>query len=223
MIAPPVMLVLGIIGKRHWFYPFCEFGARNWLFLSGVKVVTKGLENLPPGKSYVFVSNHRSYLDTALLFGFTGRRMGLPAKKELLKIPVFGYGMQWVNILPIDRSNPERAYETMNVIRQRLLEGISFAVFAEGTRALPGELLPFKKGAFRVALETESPIVPVAIKYSDRLMGKKQGAAFPGTIEAVFFPPIDTSSFSEKNINELRDKVRAVIAAELAKAETEMN
>ena len=217
-IASPVMLILGLIGRREWFYPFCEWGAQAWLKLSGVRVVTKGTENLKPNESYIFISNHRSYLDTAAMFAFTARRMGLPAKKELLKIPIFGYGMQWVNILPIDRSNPKRAYETMDVIRQKLNQGISFAIFGEGTRALPGELLPFKRGAFRVAIETGKPIIPVAIKNSDVLMGKKTGVAAPGTITVVFLPQVETNDAKgEKDLEALRDKVRAMIAAELDK------
>lgn len=217
LIAAPVMLILGLIGRRDWFYPLCDWGARTWLFLSGVRVRVFGTENLEKGASYVFISNHRSYLDTAAMFANTGRRVGLPAKKELLKIPVFGRGMQWVNILPIDRSDPQKAYQTMDVIRQKLEEGISFVVFAEGTRALPAELLPFKRGAFSLAIETGRPIIPVAIRNSDNLMGKKTGVAAPGIIEVVFLPPISTENVSVEDFEPLRDKARAMVAAELAK------
>lgn len=214
LVAPPVMLFLGIIRKKHWFYPFCNAGARLWLWLSGVKIEVKGLENLDPNESYVFVSNHRSYLDTAVLFCYTGRKMSIVAKKELLKVPIFGYGMQWVNVLPIDRSNKTKAMQTMEEAKNRLHSGYSLGFFAEGTRALPGELLPFKKGAFHMAAETGARIVPVAMKYSDVLMGKKQGYARPGTLEVVFLPPV---AANEKDLEEVRDEVRAMIAAELEK------
>ncbi|MDQ4120393.1 MAG: 1-acyl-sn-glycerol-3-phosphate acyltransferase [Acidobacteriota bacterium] len=218
VIAPPILLVLGLIRRREWFYPFARWGARWWLRLCGARVVTKGLENLEPDKAYVFASNHRSYLDTAAMFAHTGKKMGLVAKKELLKVPVFGYGMQWVNILPIDRSNAERAYQTLEAVRKKIAEGVSFAIFAEGTRALPAELMPFKRGAFSVALETQTPIVPVAIKNSDYLMGKKTGVAYPGTIELVFLPPIETAGLMVENgMETLRDKTRALIASELAR------
>lgn len=218
IIAPPILLVLGLIRRREWFYPFARWGARWWLKLCGARIVTKGLENLEPDKAYVFASNHRSYLDTAAMFAHTGKKMGLVAKKELLKVPVFGVGMQFVNILPIDRSNPERAYQTLEAVRQKIAKGVSFAIFAEGTRALPAELLPFKRGAFSVAIETQTPIVPVAIKNSDYLMGKKTGVAYPGTIELVFLPPIETAGLTvENDMETLRDRTRALVANELAK------
>jgi 1-acyl-sn-glycerol-3-phosphate acyltransferase len=218
LIAPPILLVLGLINRREWFYPFARWGARWWLRLSGARIVMKGLEDLEPNKAYVFASNHRSYLDTAAMFAHTGKKMGLVAKKELLKVPVFGYGMQYVNILPIDRSNPERASQTLEAVRQKIADGVSFAIFAEGTRALPAELLPFKRGAFSVAIETQTPIVPVAVKNSDYLMGKKTGVAYPGTIEIVFLPPIETAGLTvENDMETLRDKTRALVAGELAK------
>jgi len=75
---------------------------------------------------------------------------------------VLGQGMSFVNIIAIDRSNPERARQSMEKAREVMKQGYSFGVFAEGTRAMPGELLPFKKGAFHLAIQTDSPIIPVA-------------------------------------------------------------
>ena len=90
-----------------------QLGARNWLRLTGVKVKVTGREHLDPNQPYVFVANHQSYLDASPLFAFTGRRVGALAKKELLKAPILGYGMGFVNVIAIDRSNRERAVETL--------------------------------------------------------------------------------------------------------------
>lgn len=218
VLAPPLLLFFALVNRRHWFYPFARWGARTWLKLSGVKVVVKDLESVKPDESVVFVSNHRSYLDTAAVFGHLGRRIGIPAKKELLKLPIFGKGMQFVNIIPIDRSNPEKAVETMQKATQLLQSGIPFVVFVEGTRARPGELLPFKKGAFYMALEAKVPIVPIAIKNTDVLMGKKTGFAQPGTLEMVILSKIKTDGLTTDDVEELRDKARAAIADELAKS-----
>ncbi len=171
-----------------------------------------GSEHLEADRSYVFASNHRSYLDTAALFRYTGKRIGLVAKKELLKVPVFGQGMGFVNIIAIDRSDPERAQASMEKARQVVKDGYSFGVFVEGTRAMPGELLPFKKGAFHLALQTDVPIVPVAIKNTDRMMGKKTGEAYTGEIEIVLLPPIETKG---RDVMELLTETRAAIAGEL--------
>ena len=90
ILAPPILLVARLANKSDWVYPWADFGARMWLRLSGVKVTVKGLELLDPEQPYVFISNHWSYLDAAPLFAFTGRRMGLVGKKELLKAPILG-------------------------------------------------------------------------------------------------------------------------------------
>jgi 1-acyl-sn-glycerol-3-phosphate acyltransferase len=187
-----------------------------WLRLSGVRVVVKGLELLDPKQTYVFVANHRSYLDTATLFIFTGRRIGLLAKKELLKVPVLGVGMGFVNVMAIDRSNRESAIRTTEAAAGRIRSGISFGVFVEGTRAKPGELLPFKKGAFYMARQAAVPVVPVAIKHSDELMGKGTGEAKSGTIEMVLLEPVPTNDVTtDDDVNKLIANVRGSIAKEL--------
>lgn len=212
----PSLIYLWIINRRLWLYPVALWGAKTWLKACGAKVKVTGLENLKENEQYVFISNHRSYLDTATLFHYAGKRMGIVAKKELLKAPVLGQGMHFVNIIAIDRSNAERARESMDRARKVMENGYSFGVFAEGTRAMPGELLPFKKGAFHLALQTGRPIVPVAMKNSDWMMGKKTGVAYPGTVEMVILPPIDVANRAEADIMDLLHETRNAIARELA-------
>ena len=212
----PVLLVAWIAGKPDLVYPWALFGGRNWLRLSGMTVSVKGADRVDPKQTYVFVSNHRSYLDTATLFVYTGRRIGVLAKKELLKVPILGNGMGFVNIMAIDRSNRDRALKTMAAATARIRSGISFGVFAEGTRAKPGEFLPFKKGAFYMAVEAQVPIVPVAMKNTDVLMGKGTGRAKPGTIEMVLLPPLSTKGLSgDADVQGLVKSVHAMIADEL--------
>jgi 1-acyl-sn-glycerol-3-phosphate acyltransferase len=216
IFGPPVIFVAWLTGKRDLVYPWALFGARNWLRLSGMKVRIRGEKLLDPNQTYVFISNHRSYLDTATLFAYTGRRIGLVAKKELLKVPILGYGMGYVNVMAIDRSDRERALQTMQAATDRIRFGISFGVFAEGTRAKPGEFLPFKKGAFYMAVQAGVPIVPVAIRNTDRLMGKGTGESKPGTIEMVLLPPVSTAGLStDDEVKLLVERVHAVIAREL--------
>lgn len=220
IFAPPVLLVSWIAGRRHWVYPWASFGARNWLRLSGMKVKVTGLNYLDAKQPYVFISNHRSYLDTATLFAYVGRRIGLIAKKELLKVPILGYGMGYVNVMAIDRSNRERAVATMKAATDRLRSGISFGVFAEGTRAKPHQFLPFKKGAFYMAAEAGVPIVPVAIKNTDVLMGKGTGVAKSGTIELILLQPVATVGVSgDVQVQKLIDEIQQTIAKELGVSE----
>ncbi|HEU4836250.1 MAG TPA: lysophospholipid acyltransferase family protein [Pyrinomonadaceae bacterium] len=216
ILGPPILLFSWLVNKHDLVYPWALFGARNWLRFSGVRVRVKGLELLDPKQTYVFVSNHRSYLDTAAMFVYNGRRIGLLAKKELLKVPVLGVGMGFVNVMAIDRSNRESAIRTTEAAAQRIKSGISFAVFVEGTRAKPGELLPFKKGAFYMARQAGVPVVPVAIKNSDVLMGKGTGEARSGTIEMVFMRPIETvDRVTDEDIDQLIAEAHQVIKKEL--------
>jgi 1-acyl-sn-glycerol-3-phosphate acyltransferase len=216
IFGPPVLLVAWLTRKHHLVYPWALFGARNWLRLSAVDVRVTGREHLEPDQTYVFISNHRSYLDTATLFVYTGRRLGLLAKKELLRVPILGYGMGFVNVMAIDRSNSERARQTVEAATERIRSGISFGVFAEGTRAKPGEFLPFKKGAFYMAAQAGVPIVPVAIKNSDYLMGKGTGEARSGTIEMIMLPPVPTAGCStDQDVKRLFNRVHALIGQEL--------
>src|ERR1700682_716023 len=216
IFGPPAILVSALAGHREWVYPWALFGGRNWLRLSGMKVRVCGAEMLDPDRPYVFIANHRSYLDTATLFAFLGRRIGMISKKEVLKVPILGYGMGYVNVMAIDRTNRERAIKTMDAATERLRSGISFGVFAEGTRAQPGELPEFKKGAFYMAAQAGVPIVPVAIKNTDRLMGKGTGEAKTGTIEMVLLEPVETAGVStDAEVQRLLEQVQQMIAGEL--------
>jgi 1-acyl-sn-glycerol-3-phosphate acyltransferase len=106
----------------------------------------------------------------------------------------------------------------MEKARNVMKNGYSFGVFVEGTRAMPGELLPFKKGAFHLAMQTGSEIVPVAIRNTDWMMGKRTGVAFPGTIEMALLPAIKPGSGDpDEVLAELLRQTRAAIAVQLAK------
>jgi 1-acyl-sn-glycerol-3-phosphate acyltransferase len=216
VFAPPVLLLGSISRRQNWIYWWANWGARNWLRWTGVKVKVVGRDQLNPTQPYVFVSNHWSYLDAGPLFAYTGRRMGMIGKKELLKAPILGYGMGFVNVIAIDRSNRERAVASIQEATRRLRSGISFGVCPEGTRARPGEILPFKKGAFHMAAQAGVPIAPIALKNSDMLMGKGTGEAWPGTIEMVFLPPVDTSWVkTDTDLNDLVQRVQQMIMSEL--------
>ena len=216
ILAPPVLFIAWLLGKHELVYWWALFGARNWLRLSGMKVQVSGQEHLDPNETYVFVSNHRSYLDTATLFAYTGRRLGVLAKKELLNVPILGFGMGFVNVMAIDRSNRERALKTVEAATARIRSGRSFGVFAEGTRAKPGEFLPFKKGAFYMAAQAGVSIVPIAMKNTDQLMGKGTGEAKPGTIEMIMLPPVSTAGVTtDEDVRRLVNRVHSTIGKEL--------
>jgi 1-acyl-sn-glycerol-3-phosphate acyltransferase len=212
----PVIIIALITQRSHWVYPIAAWGARMWLRLSGMKVKVMGRENLKSNRAYVLIANHRSYLDPSALLISLDRRLGFIAKRELLRVPVLGQAMGYVNVVAIDRSNSARAIETLRAATERIHSGVSFVVFAEGTRARADELLPFKKGGFYMAMEAGVAVAPVAIKNTDKLMGKGTNEARPGTIEIVILPPIETRELSgDEDLKLLIAKVRESIAAEL--------
>jgi 1-acyl-sn-glycerol-3-phosphate acyltransferase len=216
IFAPPVLLIGSLFRRQDWIYWWANWGARTWLRLTGVKVNVIGREQLDPNQPCVFVANHSSYLDAAPLFAYTGRRMGMIGKKELLKAPILGYGMGFVNVIAIDRSNRERAVASIQEATRRLRLEISFGVCPEGTRARPGEMLPFKKGAFHMAAQAGVAIAPIALKNTDKLMGKGTGEAWPGTIEMVFLRPVETSWVkNDEDLNKLVRQVQTMIMNEL--------
>jgi 1-acyl-sn-glycerol-3-phosphate acyltransferase len=216
ILGPPSIFVSWAAGHREWLYPWALFGGRTWLRLSGMRVRVTGMENVDPRRTYVFISNHRSYLDTAALFCYTGKRIGIIAKRELLKVPILGYAMGYVNVMAIDRQSSDSARRTMQAATERMRSGVSFGVFAEGTRALPGELLPFKKGAFYMAVEAGVPIIPVAMKNTDILMGKRTRQARRGIIDMVLLPAVETAGYAtDEDVVRLVDRVHGEIAEEL--------
>ena len=132
-------------GRREWLYPWALFGGRSWLRLSGMRVRVRGKELLDPKRPYVLVANHRSYLDTATLFAFLGRRIGVISKKEVLKVPILGYGMSYVNIMAIDRSDRERAIKTMEAATERL-RPVSPLCLRRRHTSPPGRVFAAQKG-----------------------------------------------------------------------------
>lgn len=216
-VALPAMTVLQIFNRRIKLYPLCVWGSKLWVRGSGAQVKVSGNENVLPDKSYIFIANHHSYLDTTALFAHVPTRIALIAKKEVLKVPVLGRGMTFINFVAIDRSDPEKALQTMDKVREIVESGYSFGIFGEGTRGMPGEFLPFKKGPFHLAMQTGAAIIPVCIKNTDYLMGKKTGVVNPGIMEIVLLPPIETANLTTEDLPELLGETREAIAKELGK------
>ena len=193
-----------------------EFIMSKWawflLKLAGVKIEVNGLENLTPGESYIFISNHASLLDIPTVC------LGLPfqlrflAKKELFKIPLFGPALLSAGHIKIDRGNLESAVKSLKeaaiVLKKR---GYSALVFAEGTRSLNGEVGRFKKGGVILALSMGIPIVPVSISGSASLAAKGVYLVKSGKIKMTIGKPISTEgkdiSARHQLVSTIRDEV----------------
>jgi 1-acyl-sn-glycerol-3-phosphate acyltransferase len=184
------------------------------LRLAGIRVVTRGLENVPPHTACIFMANHVSNLDpTALLPRIPGRTSAF-VKRSLTRIPVLGYGLKLGEFVPVDRDGRvESAVESVDAARRVLEKGLHITTFVEGTRSADGRLLPFKKGPFYLAMEAGVPCVPVSIYGTEGMMAKGSMRVKPGTANVEFHAPLDPKDFGTRE--ELMDAMRYAIASGL--------
>jgi 1-acyl-sn-glycerol-3-phosphate acyltransferase len=172
------------------------------------------LENIPPGPC-VFISNHASNIDPPVIIPAIPRRISILTKKEVFRLPFLGYAMRRVGFVCVDRENREAAAASLNLAVQYLKGGLSFAVFAEGTRSPDGRLKSFKKGPFLMVIEAGVPVVPVALIGTQKLMRKREWTVRSGEVIVRFGLPVDTSKFTIAQRGELRAQVEALVAAML--------
>ncbi len=188
-----------------------EFWARIHLAASGISVSVTGLENIasPP---YIFMCNHQSALDIFSLFVALPLQFKWIAKRELFFIPFLGWAMKRAGYISLDRKHPREAIKAMDDVAQKIRGGMNIIIFPEGTRSEDGNLLPFKKGVFALALRAKVPIVPVGISGSSILQPK--GSFIPnkkGVIYIRIGKPIDTAQGSRSAKTEIMMTVRQAI------------
>lgn len=180
----------------------------------GIRVRVEGLENIPPG-ACVFISNHVSNADALAFTPAIPRRVAILIKQELFRIPILSTGMRRAQFIPVDRSDREAAAASIDVAVRTLKEGLSFAIFAEGTRSADGHLRPFKRGAFTIAIQSGAPIVPVSISGTLALMKKGDWIIRPGEAVVRFGTAVDSSTYTMARRGELLTRVQAIVAASL--------
>jgi 1-acyl-sn-glycerol-3-phosphate acyltransferase len=185
----------------------------SWIFskLTFIRYKFYGREKFERGKSYVLVSNHTSFLD------LPGLRMLVPgqfrplAKKELKKIPVFGWIAQAATII-VDRSSHESRKKSIDKLKSVLKQGISILIFAEGTQNRTKEILqPFHEGAFRIAVDTERPILPIVVVGAGKLMPPGTIDLRPGTIRIYVGDQIATQGLTAADASALKEKTFGVM------------
>ncbi len=184
---------------------------RGILWVAGVELAIEGLEKIDFHQTYIFVGNHQSHFDVPAIFSVLPMTVRFIAKKELFKIPFFGWGMTAVGMLKIDRVHQQHAHETMNRAVEVMRGGVSVVVFPEGTRSQDGSIGNFKKGGFVIAIKGNFPVVPVSISGSRFILQKHTLRLRPGRIKVKFCDPIDTSGYDYEHRNDLAEKTRQII------------
>lgn len=170
---------------------------------------------------YVVVSNHESYADIFLI-AHVPMEMKWLAKAELLRIPVFGWLMRMAGDVPVHRGRPTSRREALEGCRDRLAKGVSVMIFPEGTRSADGAMLPFRDGAFQLALETGTPILPLAVAGTASGMAKGTFRFQPTRALCEVMEPVPTSHLSMDDMPELKRHVREMIAASRARLRREL-
>lgn len=191
--------------------------ARLLLRAAGVQVIMENLDVIDPERPQILVANHTSWFDVLALTAFFPGPYRFVAKEELASIPVFGPAWQACGHIAIDRQDRRRAIASLGVARRRLEEDRPTVImFPEGTRSATGELRPFKKGAFVLAIETGVEVVPAGIVGSREVMKKGSLAIRPGTIRIRFGTPISVAGRTVSDRNQLTTESRDAVASLLS-------
>jgi 1-acyl-sn-glycerol-3-phosphate acyltransferase len=209
-------MIFSIIDRSHTLYfKLSKYFSGGVLWLSGIELDVSGLENFDKDKTYVFVSNHSSQYDIVTLQKVIPNRMAMIFKKELGKIPFFGWQLKMGPYVMIDRENYEKAMKSIEEAREKMQkQNISIVVFAEGTRSKTGEIQPFKRGAFRLATKVGYPIIPTTIVGSNKIMPKGTYRLKSGTIQVYFDKPISSEGIKTRQEEiDLMNRVRDIIVS----------
>ncbi len=185
--------------------------AHIYLCVAGVQVSVSGTQRLtsPP---YIFMSNHQSALDIHVLLAHLPFSFKVIAKRSLFLIPFLGWAIKRAGYVSLDRENPRKALKAMDEAAHKIQNGTNILVFPEGTRSVDGKLLPFKKGAFSLALKAGVPIVPVGICGTSAL--QPEGYQVPvkgGTVSIQLGEPIAIQGRGVSYKDDVAHTVRARI------------
>jgi len=214
MGIPAILLALLLPGKPRkgrWFRIVSKSYSRICLTAFGIRVDGRGREHVDPSKPYIFMSNHVSHADSPALALTIPHPLHWVFKKELGKIPVFGWVLSSGGQVMVDRSSPEKAREALSDAMAGLSGNNSILIYPEGTRSRDGTLQPFKKGGFWMAISSGLPIVPVQVSGSRDVVPADTLRIRPGTITVEIFPPIETAGKTLHDIPDLMERVRAAM------------
>lgn len=215
--APVVMVIAAVTDTSPWIERVIRVWSRVWLAASGTKLTVVGAENIDPNQSYVVMANHQSTLDIMACFLAVPLPIRFLAKKELFRIPILAQGMRSVGIIEVDRSARAAIHRQVNQQSQELIaKGRSLIIYPEGTRPRDGNLYPFKKGAFTMAIASQLPVLPVAIHGTYEAWKPGKLWVRGGQVTTVVDPPIPTAGMTQPDATELTKKAYEVIANRVA-------
>ena len=223
LMGVPIILMFPLLllfTYKEKFYPqffvLARFWARIIIYGMGFRPIVKKEAEPQLGSSYMFVANHTSMMDIMMMLHMVKNPFVFVGKKELAKIPIFGFFYKRTCIL-VDRKNIRSRKEVFNQAQRRLNQGVSICIFPEG--GVPDDetivLDPFKDGAFRLAIDHKIAIVPLVFYDNKKRFSYTFFSGSPGRMRAKILPFFSTQPYSHENKAQLKEKVRQVILDEL--------
>jgi 1-acyl-sn-glycerol-3-phosphate acyltransferase len=223
-VGPPGMILALVFRWPNVLYQLAIIGVRGALLLTGLRYAVEGADYIQRHRAAIYFVNHSSNVEPPLLFLALRKlfpRFQILYKAEIHKIPILAHGFDIVGFVPIERGNRERSEHAINQAATQIREGNSFLVFPEGTRSRTGELLPFRKGVFVMALRAQAPMVPTAITGAREAMRKGSFVIWPVTVRIRFGPPVETAGLTMEDRDSLVAECRAKLLAMLEAARSE--
>jgi len=215
VVGPPILLIAILFDQNALLYRVGHLGVRLGLFLSGLRIEVTGAEHIERTRAAVYAVNHASNVEPPIIFDTLHElfpRLRILYKAELRKLPVLVRAFDLAGFIPLERGNPEQSLPAIDRAADALREGNSFLIFPEGTRSRTGELLPFKKGGFILAIKAQAPVVPIGITGARNAMRKGSPLIYPVTVHVRIGEPVETSGMTLEDRDALISAVRERVA-----------
>jgi 1-acyl-sn-glycerol-3-phosphate acyltransferase len=207
-----VILVSGFRRADNLMNKAIRFWAASLVWAAGVDLHAENADLIDPERRYILVANHYSYLDIPCIFTAVPHPIRFMAKVSLFKIPLFGFALRRAGFIPIDRKNRSTAGKSFEMAGERIRRGYTIVVFPEEGRSRERAMRPFQRGAFLLALKSQLPIVPTAIKGTFDVMPASTLRIKPGPVTVTLTPPIPTEGLSVRDRESLAGEARGRIA-----------
>lgn len=218
LAGPPALLVAYLTGRVRHLFVLGRFGAKTARLILGLRIAVEGMAHVEGRRATVYCINHLSNIDVLVFEILLPKCPGLRAmhKAELRKLPVLGTVMRTAGFVPVERAHRDKAIEAVDEAVAGLRAGASFVLAPEGTRSRTGQLQPFKKGAFVMAIKAQVPVVPIALIGPEVAMPRGQWYVLPTTVCMRIGQPIHTTGLTLEDRHRLAADAHSAMSALLA-------